>query len=323
MVLHTRDKEIQPLLYPFQTTPVLLVFFSSALFTFIINMGFVYLMLMMVVVVLLLVSISKYLFAVIENTANGRRQAPVYTYQMLSALWEPKAIQLTLVVMVFASIVMRLKETGIVADALVLAGLFLLPAHVVCLVLFGFWRSINPLAIFGFISRMSWNYLLMTLMLSLVYFLVSMFVSSGFGLFVSLLVFFYSLVMVSAWMGKLVYEQRHEIGFHAMESPEVQEQKELQAEQSRRNQVINQVYNLRKSPEQAMVQLQEGLKEEPNRRQALRWYHEQMMQWDVKKVPLANARLLIRELKLMGLKAEVDRVVDDCRKIDPEFREEP
>lgn len=176
----------------------------------------------------------KYGFALLDHVADGVREPPVLSYEMLNPVNESRPLGLLLVVFAYGFCIEGLSywAGAELATALRMFGLLLLPAVVMAQAAVGFWQSLNPVLLVRIVVRVPGSYLLIFSVLAAFWLLASALVvwlpaaELPFPVHIPLpesmriAIVMYACLASFAMIGGVLYERRRELGFEPTHSPE-------------------------------------------------------------------------------------------------------
>ena len=313
------------LLYPLRLVFLLLTLAASFLFWLMFFDIFSFLVVVRCLPLILTVLVYfKYLFVVLERTANGYTDAPVLTIEFYQPFTEMRPYQLLLVVLFVISLSVTLRQFNLDKIAIVLIAYFLctLPAFIGLLgVRNGFFASLNPVVLAGFMLRIGLVYPAMLVILAAGVYLIFRFYRSDAGLFTAILVTLYGLDLVFLCIGRIIYGKRMELEYKADKSPEREAEKSAEALLLHRKHCLARVFKERLRENVLAVLLAHIAAEEDNLG-AHAWYHKELMQWQNKRLAVSHAKFYIRALREAGKHIIADLIQQECRLIDPDFSAE-
>ncbi|MGH8119746.1 MAG: hypothetical protein ACRESK_03930, partial [Gammaproteobacteria bacterium] len=141
---------------------------------------------------------------------------------------------------------------------------------------------------------------------------------SGTGLFVTLFINLYSLVLVFHWLGKIIYARRTELDYRPDKSPERDAELATLETIKKRKKCLESIYAQRHQAYGLPVLLA-YIDGEENRLEAHAWFHDELMQWDDKRLALDHARYYIKALRSASIHDIANQIQRDCLYIDPGF----
>ena len=313
---------LRSLLYPLHLTPLFLILGASILIWAAMKDTFVLLVLLNnIILPLLFITAAKYLFLVLERTAQGEMDPPYFSHTLMQVFkeWRPyQFLMVTLFVYTLTRWLWR-QELELAANAVIACSLVAMPAYVGLLGLHnGMARSLNPVILVRFMLRMGLSYLGILGVLYAGYALVAWFYESAPGTYVAVLFNLYSLMLVFHWLGRLIYTRRAVLDYRPDHSPERTAEAEAEVLVQQRKQKMDRIFQRRRQ-EIVLPILLACIEEEADKLGAHAWYHAQLMQWDHQGLALRHAPFYIRALRETGDTVLAGRIERECREIYPEF----
>jgi len=315
---------LQSLLYPLRPTP-LLINFSASILVWGALFGDIFVLLILlnnIILPLMLVTAAKYLFLVLEKTAQGHRDPPYLSHTLWRVFEEWRPYQFLMVALVVYTLSRWLwsHDLGNVAHVVVVVALVFMPAFVGLLGLKeGMAQALNPIALALFMHRMGLAYLGILGMLYLGYALVGWFYKSAPGLYTAVLFIGYILILVFHLLGRVIYLRREALDYRPDHSPERLAAAREEALIDVRKKHMDRIFKLRES-ERALPILLACIDTEEDKLAAHAWYHDQLMRWDRKWLALRHAPFYIRAMRDAGDVRSAERIERVCRDIHPDFK---
>lgn len=197
----------------------------------------------------------KYGFALLDSVANGAREPPVLSYEMVNPLNEQRPLALAALVgsgLLFWKWVV-LPRSAALADAFLLMGALVLPAVIaVHAASDDIVEALNPIAWMRLISQTAVGYLIVLLLAVAIGWLCAMTIAPGSTLphalnlhvpqSIKLAIAMYGWLAVFALIGALLYEHRLKIGFEPVNSPERQHERTQRELDQARDRLIDRVF---------------------------------------------------------------------------------
>lgn len=306
--------------YPLRLTPLFMIFMTSwvlwlALTDIILGL------LSIIAFIFFVFGFAKYLFAVLERTANGYPDPPPFSYELIRPFEEWRPYQLLFVMACMFTLSGWLKDQDLVVlSNLVLAiSLAALPAIIGLLgVKFSLLQSLNPLALARFMLRVGSTYWVMLGLFAAGYVLLVVLYHSATGLFVTLFINLYSLVLVFHWLGKSIYAKRTELDYHPDKSPEREAEQTAFETIKKRKKCLGSIYAQRHKINGLPILLAH-IDGEENGLEAHAWFHDELMQWDDKRLALDHGHFYITALRAASIHDIANQIQRDFQDIDPEF----
>lgn len=309
-------------LYPLRLVPLLLTLVAS----FLIWLPFKDIFSFLVTIesfplVLTVLLYFKYLFKMLERTANGYADPPVLTFDFYRPFDEMRPYQLLLVLLFVISLAAMFREWQLdyVAAALVCYTLLVLPAFIGLLGLRnGFYASLNPVKLIRFIHRTGIAYLAMLVLLATTLGLTFLFYQNGTALFGAIFLTLYCLDLVFLWIGRVIHARREALEFYPEKSPEREADQAAKALLQERKYRLHRVFKQRRR-ENVLAILLAYIEAEQDTLAAHAWYHAELMCWDNKRLALKHAPFYVKSLRIAGKNIIADLIQQECRAIDPDF----
>lgn len=198
----------------------------------------------------------KYGFALLDHVADGVREPPVLSYEMINPVNESRPLGLSLVVFAYACLAEVAGHSlgAQVTTALRALGLLLLPAIIMAQAAGGFWQSLNPLVLLQVVARVPGSYALILVVLAGFWWLASRLVGwlpdteLPFTVRIPLPESVRMAIVMYAWLasfamiGGVLYVQRRELGFEPTHSPERQAEKVNRERQREHDHLIDRIF---------------------------------------------------------------------------------
>jgi len=138
------------------------------------------------------------------------------------------------------------------------------------------------------------------------------------GLFVTLFINLYSLVLVFHWLGKIIYARRTELDYRPDKSPEREAAQTAFETVKKRKKCLASIYAQRHQVH-GLPMLLAHIEGEDNSLEAHAWFHDELMQWDDKKLAVEHARFYIKALRSAGIHDIANQIQRESQYIDPTF----
>ncbi|MBL8264755.1 hypothetical protein [Steroidobacter sp.] len=198
----------------------------------------------------------KYGFALADATADGVKEPPVLSMDMLNPANESRPLGLLLVVALFYGFSVLLEPAlGREVTAVIRAvGLLSIPAVIMTQAASGFLQSLNPLTLLQIVLRVPGSYALILAVLAGAWWLATMLVTwlpeveLPFSLeipmpeIVRVMILMYAWLASFAMIGGVLYERRLELGFEPAHSPEREAAKAEREQQRELDQLIDRIF---------------------------------------------------------------------------------
>lgn len=308
------------LLYPLNPSSLVLMLVAS----FMIWLGLTNIFLWLLGIFAFAVSVlgfSKYLFAVIKHAANGYTNPVSLNIELLRPFeeWGPYKLIITSIFIYVFSIWLVKANLTTLANMVIGFYLFLLPAFIGLLAVGdSFLHAINPLRLIRFALRAGLVYLAMLTLLALTSVLIFTLYSSNTGLFISIFITLYCLVLIFYWLGRIIYAKRDVFDYFPDQSPE-REIEQLNHEiMLNRKKCMDRVFRMRRRPGIIPIILA-YIETEEDRLSAHQWFHDQLMQWDNKNLAVKHGVFFIKVLREAGKTAVAEELMRVFKSIDPGF----
>lgn len=310
------------LLYPLRLVPLLLTLVTSFMFWMFFRDIFSFLVLLYAFPLVLTVLVYfKYLFAMLERTANGHSGLPVLTWEFYRPFNEMRPYQLFLLLLFVASLATTLWQWQLPYLALVLLAysLCVLPAYIGLLGLHnGFYPSLHPVILIRFIQRVGVKYLIMLGMLAAgIGFIVFSF-KSGPVLFSAIFITLYGVVLMFLMLGRIIYSKREALDYRPDKSPEREAEIAAEALLAQRKHRLSRIFRERRR-ENILAVLLAHIEAEQDKLSAHAWYHLVLMRWDNKRLALKHGKYYIKALHNAEKHIIADLIQKECQDIDPDF----
>ena len=309
--------------YPLRPTPLFLILMTSTVLWVALSdliMGLI----SIVAFIFFVFGFAKYLFAVLERTAEGYPDPPPFSYELIRPFeeWRPYQLIFVMACVYALSGWLRDQDLTFLSDLLIAFSLGAMPAFIGLLgVNYSLLQSLNLLALARFMLRVGGAYWAMLGLFAAGYILLIALYHSGAGLFITLFINLYSLVLVYHWLGKVIYAKRNELDYRPDKSPEREAEQTALATIKRRKKCLGSIYAQRFKTNGLPI-LSAHIDAEENRLDAHAWFHDELMQWDDKRLALDHARLYIKALRSAGIQDSANQIQRNCQYIDPEFSSE-
>lgn len=198
----------------------------------------------------------KYGFALLDHVADGVREPPVLSIEMINPVNESRPLGLLLIVAVFYGATAVLSNAwGSEAITLMrLAGLLLIPAIIMAQVTGSFVQSLNPLVLLQIVVRVPDSYALILAVLAggwwLATALVTWLPAAELPFFVHIplpegvriAILMYVWLASFAMIGGVLYVRRQDLGFEPSHSPERDAEKAQRERQRGLDQLIDRIF---------------------------------------------------------------------------------
>lgn len=265
--------------------------------------------------------LARYLFAILQHTANGYFDPPALDGKALAPFSESRHFKLIVVLVLVYSLLLWLSVKGFDAFAYFLAFgvLILLPAFIGLLTLSNrLLIAINPVAQFQFIAKAGLIYWFMLLAMATFVALIKALDRWEYGLFLSVFVTLYSVVLLFYWLGRMIYAKRQVFDHHPDKSPERKAEQKAFELAEKRGKCLQRVFEQRRL-NNALNLILPHIEREEDQLSAHRWFHESMMEWDNKKAVIEHGRHYVKVLRSAGKTAAADYVIAQLKQVDPSF----
>ena len=307
-------------IYPLRLTPFFMIFMTSivlwmALTDIIIGLISIFAFIFFVF------GFAKYLFAVLERTANGYPDPPPFTYELIRPFeeWRPYQLIFVMACVYASSEWLWNQNLMFLSNLLIAVSLGALPAFIGLLgVNQSLLQSLNPITLGGYLLRVGIAYWAMLGLFASGYILLIAFYHSGAGLFITLLINLYCLLLVFHWLGKVMYSKRNELDYRPDISPEREAEQTAFATLKKRKKCLESIYALSHKTNGLPILL-EHIAGEQNQLDAHAWFHSELMQWDDQKLALNHGYFYIKALRTAGIHETASLIQRECRSIDPTF----
>lgn len=264
---------------------------------------------------------SKYLFAVIKHAANGYTNPVTLSFELLRPFeeWGPYNLIIVSIFIYVFSIWLVTANLNTLANFVIGLYLLLLPAFIgVLAVGDDFFHAINPFRLIRFAVRTGMAYLAMLGLLALTSVLIFTLYSSNTGLFISIFITLYCLVLIFYWMGRIIYAKRAVLDYFPDQSPEREAEKLNHEILLNRKKCMDRVFRLRRKPGVVPIILA-YIETEEDQLSAHQWFHDELMQWDNKNLAVKHGVFFIGVLREAGKSAAAEELVRVFKSIEPEF----
>ena len=192
-----------------------------------------------------------YLFCVVSTTAHGHREPPVFYHGIMQPFDDLRPYKLIMLVATFFVITSFLfaNDLSLIAWIVIGVGVLAAPASIAVLSLEdNLLRAISPLLLIEIIKKLGKAYWISIGLFALSAFLVGLLFESEVGLFVSLFILLYSILLACRQIGFMIYHNRNHIGFEAEESPEARSAFDERLLVKQRYRFIDAAYSQRRQP---------------------------------------------------------------------------
>jgi len=273
----------------------------------------------------LTIAISGYAFALLDAVAEGRRNAPEMTADMLSPWNERRSLWLVFVMAsgigIFQALTRITPPTFV--EPIGFALLAMLPAVIATLGLESATpaRVLNPIAV----ARAAWGmggfYVVCLLALVVAGLLFAALGQSALMRPVSLFLQLYAWLMVFTVVGGTLYRRRHRLGTITMDSPEQRTERRLAAQRADLDRVLDEAYRLartgRLDAAYSEIRSTYALDSETDKSGRL---FDALSQWEDKRLALRIGREWISVLITERRSGAALDVTARCLEWDPTFR---
>ena len=310
------------LLYPLRLVPLLLTLTTSFLIWMFFRDFYSFLVLLECFPLVLTVLVYfKYLFAMLEHTANGYSGLPVLTFEFYRPFNEMRPYQLFLLLLFVASLAVKLWQwqLGYLTIALAAYSLCVLPAFIGLLGLHnGFYPSLHPLILMRFMQRIGIAYPAMLAMLAAGIGYIVFSFKSGPVLFSAIFITLYGVVLMFLLLGKIIYSKRESLDYRPNKSPEREAEKAAEELLAFRKQRVTRIFKERRR-ENILAILLAHIEAEEDKLAAHAWYHSELMRWDSKRLALKHGKFYVQALRNEGKDVIAELIHKECQDIDPDF----
>ncbi|NQZ08674.1 MAG: hypothetical protein HRT35_16085, partial [Algicola sp.] len=265
-------------------------------------------------------AMARYLFVILQNTANGFSHPPVVDNKILLPFhhWQHYQFIFVSAGVFVATSWLAQRGWAVLADFLLVLALAVLPAFIGLLgVSNRLLIAVNPVSLVQFIFKFGpvyWLVLGATLLgAGLVKTLFEKDAVFG-ALFCSL----YGVVVLFHWLGKIIYVKRQVFDYHPECSPEREAQEQADALDKKRHQIL-QTIHARIELDNVLSILLPYIETEDDRLAAHLWFHQELMHWERKKVALQHAEHYVKVLKVAGKTAKAEHLIEQMREVDSGF----
>lgn len=254
----------------------------------------------------------KYGFALLDHVADGVREPPVLSYEMVNPINESRPLALLAVVSTYSFAAELLGHVlgEEVTTGMRALGLLLLPAIIMAQAAGGFWQSLNPVVLFQIVARVPGSYLLIWLVLAGFWWLASSLVTwlpaaeLPFAVYIPLPETVRIAVLMYAWLasfamiGGVLYVRRKELGFEPTHSPERAAEKAQRERQRELDQLIDRIFAEWRGGAygNAWRTIETHLQSSPRPNEALRELFARAEQWPDGRLAYRLAQELIPQL---------------------------
>ena len=308
------------LLYPLHAIPLALIVITS----FTIWLALNNIILFLIGITLFITSVfglTNYLFLILQQTANGQMNPPTLDLRLLQP--GERLLPYKLLAVIGCLYTLSAWLVGIdmeyTATGIVVFSLAVLPAFIGMMAITNnLLQSINPLGLIRFILRIGITYIAMMGLLTLATFLIYELFSSDTGLFIANFITLYCLVLVFHWLGRIIYENRNELDYFPDHTPE----------RDAENLAHNIMLNRKKCMERVFKQRLRGsvlpimlayIETEEDKLAAHQWFHNELMQWDNKKLATQHGFHYVNVLRDAGKTAIANALTEEFKSFDPTF----
>jgi len=309
------------LLYPLRPSPLLLILVTSfMIWLLFVDLIFLLLFLNVVPLTIMALAYCKYLFVILERTANGYPDSPVLSYEFIKPFGDFRPYQLVVLLAGVYTLSAWLWQRDLDYLAIILVAFYLgtLPALIGLLGLRnGFLPSLNPVTLMRFTYRAGAVYWALCGVLGLGFMLILLLYRSGPGLFAAIFATLYSLVLIFHWIGRVIYAKRQELDYRPDNSPERAAEQAAEMLLQKRKHCLERVYKERRR-ENVLAVLLTHIEAEQDKLAAHAWYHAQMMLWDHKKLAVRHGFFYVRALREAGKHIIADLIQQECQAVDPD-----
>ena len=309
------------LLYPLRLAPLLLTLASSFMI-WLLNRDIFSFVVVLYAWPLVIFSLAyfKYLFTILERTAKGNTDPPVLTMEFFQPFNEIRPYQLLALVFFVVSLSGLLIHHALEFLAIPLVGFSVctMPAFIGLLGIHnGFYASLNPITLTRFMLSTGVMYLAMLALLAVGLGSIVLLHRSQTGLFTSIFITLYSVVLVFLWIGKIIHARRLELGYLPDKSPEREAEQAAAALLQIRKNHLQRIFKERRR-ESALAVLLAIIDREEDKLAAHAWYHKEMMQWEHRRLAIRHAEYYIRALREAGKHIIADLIQQECMAADPD-----
>jgi len=303
-----------PLLYPLKLSPLFIIIIS----TFTIWLALVNIVIFLLGLLLFttfIPALAKYLFVILDHTANGFAEPPqleLKCFQPYSE-WRHFKLMLTLAICFYSVDWLLLHQFNVIATIVGGYSLVVVPA-IIGLLTMGdhILIALNPLAQIKFIKTIGLQYWLMFITIAVIgVIIVDTFKSNK---FIAIFICLYTAVLVFHWLGKLIYQQRVIFDYHPRNSPERKKAK-LDAELD--NQREHHLYRAYREAEaeRAIKVIVDYIAKEPDQLAAYQWFYQELKLRDKNKLTKAFGVAYASALKLQGKTARAEMITEQIQSL--------
>ena len=307
-------------LYPLRLTPLFMVIMTTVVLWIALT-DIIVGLISIVAFIFFVFGFAKYLFAVLERTANGYQDPPSFTYELIRPFeeWRPYQLIFFMSCILVLSGWLREQDHEFLSNFVIIISLGALPAFIGLLGLnYSLLHSLNPLVQAWFVLRAGSAYLAMLGLFLSGYILFLVLYHAKTGLFITLFINLYTLVLIFHWLGKIIYAKRNELDYRPDKSPERDaEQLEYEIINTRKK-CLGEIYAQRHKIDGLPILLAH-INREANNLDAHTWFHDELMQWDDKKLALEHGYIYIQALKSAGRHDIAKKIQREFLEIDPSF----
>ncbi|HUO82557.1 MAG TPA: hypothetical protein VM616_06835 [Gammaproteobacteria bacterium] len=321
-MLHAHLRSAAKLLgYPLQPVPLIAIVFFTLGFALAAMAGLLGLPLF----ALLVVWLAKYVFIVVENSAQGRREPPVLSREMINPFGESRHLLLLGVLAIYAGFAAWLG--GMLGrDAMLLflwAVALLLPASIALLTVEQrLLPALDPLRMLRLAAALRWRYALLWLAVAGCVSLPALAPLLIRQPLLLVVVWIYGVLLCAHAFGRVLYEGRDAIGLDVEIEPDRVLARLRRERWQRIERVLDEVWRQARQGKlrAAYAALLTGLEEEVVDTQERIAVHERLLGWDDRSLALAHARDWLGELVRGGETPAAWRLCADCLSVDARFR---
>ncbi len=266
---------------PLRTAPLLVISIFSVLLVVAFKAG-----LLGIVLGWTLISwFFRYSFVLLDHTAEGVREPPALSVEMVNPISEARPLVLLLIVigLFYLSEAATTWFGSAVALTIEIAGLLILPAIVAVQGATGsVMQSLHPGIVIGLIARLRQDYLLILIGIAIALLIAKTLVVAGvLPLMLRIALTMYEWLAIYALIGGVLFERRHDLGFDAAHSPERIADK-LDAERDKQRDLqIDRIYAEWRAGSRvnAWQTIMRQLEASPDAIGELRWLYERAALW--------------------------------------------
>jgi len=307
-------------LYPLHVHPLSLIIFAS--FTIWVALSNIILFLLGIFLfVLSAFGLTNYLFEILQHTANGHMKPPTLNIWMLIPGGRLLPFKLLAVSGCLFSMSFWLmdKDMDYAAAGIIILSLTVLPAFIGIMgITNNLLLSMNPLGLIRFISRIGIVYLVMMGLLALGSFLIYKLYNSDSGLFIAVFITLYCLVLVFHLLGRVIHTKRIELDYFPEKTPERVAENIAHETLLKRKKCMDRVFRERLRGS-VLPMILAYIESEEDRLAAHQWFHNELMQWDNKKLATQHGYHYVNALRDVGKTAIADDLTEEFISFDPTF----